>query len=95
MYNNRQYVYKNITTISSPVIFTGAGLLHSIVVNNQNGGGTITITDTASPSVTLGTIKLSASQTSLPPFLYDAGIAGGLQITTSASPDVTVMYDRY
>ena len=80
--------------MSSPVIFTGSGTLHSVLINNQNTGGTITLTDTASPSVTIGVLQLSASQTSLSPIIYDVAIAGGLQITTTASPNITVTWTK-
>jgi len=92
MTNDRQYNYKNITTASSPVVFSGAGILHSIVINNRNSGGTITITDTSSPSITVGTITVAASSFV---YEYDAVLAGGLQVTTSASPDITVMWAKW
>ena len=94
MYNQSQDQYKNITAVSSPVIFAGSGTLYAIVVNNQHSGGTITITDNASPATTVGTIKLATAETSLPPFVYNAVIGGGLQITTTASPDITVLWQK-
>jgi len=92
MYNNRQYNYKYISGVASPVVFTGAGILHSVVINAVGTGGTITLTDTSSPSATVGIITVNSPMTTL---LYDVGVAGGLQVTTSASPNITVTYEAF
>ena len=91
MYNNREYQSVNLVgAASSSVIFTGRGILHSIIVNTANGGGTITITDT--PSTTKGTITLTNSVATT--LFYDIAISGGLKIATSTSPDITVVYTQ-
>jgi len=90
MYNQNQYQYKHIAGVSSPVVFTGSGTLHAVTINGTGAGGTITITDTTSPSATVGIITAGSPIT----LLYDVAIAAGLQITTTASPDITVTYTK-
>jgi hypothetical protein len=91
MYNDRQYQYKYIAGITSPVVFTGAGILHSIVFNAYGTGGTVTITDTSSPSATVGIIAVPSTAITI---VYDIPIANGMQITTSASPNITVTWQK-
>jgi len=94
MYNQNQYQWKNIVGVNSPAVtvFSGSGTLHSVVINSFGTGGVITLADAGSPAVTIGTITLSGS-----PFttiLYDVSISGGLTVKTSASPDITVTWQK-
>ncbi len=90
MFNDRQYKWKNIIGKATTVVFTGSGTLGSIIINTANAGGTITITDAASPSANVGIITLlNSASVALP---YNVSIAGGLTIVTSASPDITVTW---
>ena len=80
--------------MSSPVIFTGSGTLHAIVINDDNSAGTVTITDASSPSVNVGVINLASTAFTGNLYLYDCVISAGLQITTTASPNITVLYAK-
>lgn len=92
MYNNRQYNVVDIAgKVTNQSIFTGAGTLAYITINGAGTGGTITVTDTSSPSVSFIVTVPSAAVT----LSYFRAIAGGLQITTSASPNISVMYANY
>ena len=73
-------------------MFTGSGTLGSVVINNVGTRGTITLTDLGSPSATIGIITLQQSTyVTLP---YDLAISNGLQVVTSASPDITVTWAK-
>lgn len=93
MYNNREYEITNITGATTTTVFSGKGILGRIVVNAVNGGGTITINDTGSPTVAIATITLNASPFTVP-LEYNARISGGLQIVTSQSPNITVLWAK-
>jgi hypothetical protein len=92
MYNNREYVPKNIAGAATTNVFTGKGILGRITINSVGTGGTITVTDQSSPVINIALITLSGS-----PFTtldYDATIANGLTVVTSASPNITVMWAK-
>lgn len=86
------YRYTNITTQTTTVIKTGAGVLHTVCVNTQAATGTITIYDNTAGSGTK--IGLATSVAGIPGCLtYDVAFVTGLTIVTAtASPDVTVSW---
>lgn len=92
MYNTLEFQSTNITGALTTNVFLGKGRLGSVIVNAVNAGGTITISDQASPAVTKATITLypSAAVT----YMYNMSIGGGLRIVTSASPDITVTWTQ-
>jgi hypothetical protein len=91
MYNTKEYIYSNITGAATTQAFTGKGVLHSVVVNTANAGGTIKLIDnTTGTTANIGTITIAGS--TVVTLLYDVVIANGLRIVTSASPDITVTY---
>lgn len=91
MYNNREYRYYYITGLGTVQVFSGKGVLHSVVVNGIGTGGTIKIVDGLSGSTAnIGTITLTSSPVAT--FLYDVSVSTGLRISTSGSPDITVTY---
>ena len=91
MYNNREYQYVNITSAVTTQVFTGKGILHSVIINNIGSLGTITIADsTSATSPRVGIITLASSPAA--DKFYDVSISSGLRIVTSATPDITVTY---
>lgn len=86
---------KNITTATTTVVKSGAGVLHSVVVNKSVIASTIKIYDnTAGSGTLLGTITYGLALLTDPPLngIYDIAFSTGLTIVTSAAHDVTVAY---
>ena len=88
------YSHKNITTATTTVVRTGAGVLHAITVNAAVASGTITVYDNSAGSGTkIATITfpatLLASQIVL---LYDVVFTTGLTIVTVEANDITVSW---
>lgn len=89
-------IYKgtNIAGAATTTVISGAGTLHSIIVNTPAASGTITIYDnTAGSGTKIGTITFPAALLSSGPtsLLYDCKFAVGLTIVTvGASLDLTV-----
>lgn len=91
MFNNKQYQWVNIIGATTTTV-TDAKTLGSVIINAANAGGTITLSDLGSPSVTIGTITLTTS-----PFVgvdYNVSTASGFKVVTTASPNVTVTYTK-
>ena len=88
------YSYANITTQTTTVLRTGAGILHTITFNNPTATAVVTIYDNtaASGSALIGTITVPTSP--LPITLkYDAVFSTGLTVkTATATCDITVTY---
>lgn len=87
------YSFTNITTATTTVVKSGAGVLHGITINTKGTvASTVTIYDnTAGSGTKIGIIdSLNLSG----PFLFDAIFATGLTIVTTgtAAPDITVTY---
>ena len=95
MYNAQQYRFSHITDNTSTVVFSGQGTLSSVTVNSAGTGGTVTITDLASPVAIVGIITLNTFLVTT--LKYDVSIAGGLRIACSSSPstaDITIAYTQ-
>lgn len=88
------YSYGNITTQTTTVLKTGAGILRTITFNNPTATAVVTIYDNtaASGSALIGTITVPASP--MPVSLrYDAAFATGLTVkTATANSDITVTF---
>lgn len=86
-------LYSNITSNTSTVVKSGAGIFHSITVNNPGTAESLTIFDNTSCSGTkIGTSNaLVASQTTL---TYDVKFSTGLCITSAGTTagDWTISY---
>jgi hypothetical protein len=85
------YSFQNITTSTTTVVKSGAGVLHLV---NVNALGTVaslvTIYDnTAGSGTKIGTIN---SLTLSGAFQYDLAFATGLTLVTTGAPDITVSY---
>lgn len=87
------YSFLNITGQATTVVFTTAGILHTITFNKPVATETVVIYDNITNSGTLvGTVTIPASP--MPVTLtYDAALGTGLTIVTAtASSDITVTY---
>lgn len=87
--------FANITTATTTVVKSGAGILHKIIINTHVASATITIFDnTAGSGTKIGTITLPSTITSDDPtsLAYDLGFSTGLTLVTSGTTDLTVVY---
>ncbi len=79
----------NLTAAATTVIKTGAGVLHSIVIN-ATAAGSITLYDnTAASGVKIGTLKASIGENT---YTYNGTFSTGLTVVLAAASDVTVMW---
>lgn len=87
------YSYAHISTSTTTVVKSGAGVLHTLSVNNLGTvASTTTIYDnTSAAAPVVAVINTLAGQTS---YLYDVAFNTGLTIVTTGTvaPDVTVAY---
>lgn len=85
--------FANITTATTTTVKSGAGVLHTLTVNNLGTvASTTTVYDnTAGSGTKIATINTLAGQTS---YIYDVAFATGLTIVTTGTvaPDITVSY---
>jgi hypothetical protein len=87
------WTYKNITTQTTTLVKSGAGILHSITFNKPIATGTVEIDD----ALTNTTPIIGTITTPTGPFpvtlIYDVAFSTGLSITTAvAAQDITVAY---
>lgn len=83
------YSALNIATATTTTVKSGAGYLHSIVVNTT-AAGSITIYDnTAGSGTKIATLKASIGENT---YLYDVNFSVGLTIVTGAASDITATY---
>lgn len=86
----QRFSYSNIASATTTTVKSGAGFLHSIVINTT-AAGTITIYDnTAGSGTKIGTIAASVVIGST--MMYDVSFATGLTIVTAGASDITVSY---
>lgn len=86
------WTYTNITTATTTVVKSGAGNLHSIVINNPTAANAITIYDnTAGSGIKIGTINTAATG-GWGTFLYNVDFGTGLTIVTAGTQDITVTW---
>lgn len=88
------YNYTNITSATTTLVKTGAGILHAIVVNTGVASATIELDDALSHiTPKIGTITCQASTVGNPvTATYDIQFNTGLSITTSGATDITVVW---
>jgi hypothetical protein len=79
----------NITTATTTTVKSGAGVLHSIVVNSTAAGTIIIYNNTTATGTKLGTMKASIVEGT---YLHDSHFDTGLTIVTGAASDITVNY---
>lgn len=91
MYNNREYLYTNITSGTTTQVFTGRGLLQAITINTTANGSIKVIDSTSSNTANVATIKASAAEGT---YLYNVAISSGLRIITAAASDITVSWTQ-
>lgn len=85
------YNHKNIASATTTVVKSGAGVLHSVVVNTT-AAAAITIYDNTSAAGTkIATIAASPVIGST--FMYDVAFTTGLTIVTAGASDLTVSYN--
>ncbi len=91
-YNNREYIPTHIGTgTTTSLVFSGKGILHSIVVNSSTAvivGAFDALTNAS------GTVALLKASVAEGPYEYDAVCANGLFITTGVGGDYTVLWTR-
>jgi len=86
---NEIFEYRNITTATTTVVKSGAGVLKAITVNST-AAGTITVYDNTSAAGTkIATLKASVVEGT---YEYNIAFATGLTIVTGAASDITVSY---
>jgi hypothetical protein len=90
MYNNFEYKPTHVTTSSTTQVFTGKGVLHSIIVN-ATAASTFAIFDSAI-GITSGTVAILKASVAENTYTYDATIANGLYIVNGTTGDYTVMW---
>lgn len=93
MKTEQQFVYTNITSATTTTVKSGAGFLHSIVVNLPVANGVITLYDnTAGSGTKIGTITFGATVLSdvAKAVIFNVKFTTGLTIVTSASTDLTI-----
>ncbi len=87
--NIQKWNYTNITSATTTLVKTGAGVLHSIVVNTT-AAGSIKIEDALTDTTPLiGTLKASVAEGT---YLYDVEFTTGLNIVTAGASDITVSW---
>jgi hypothetical protein len=87
------YSYSHLAANATTTVKSGAGTLHSIVINTPGVADTITVYDnTSSTGTIIGVINdASASAVTLP---YDAAFSTGLTVVVAGTtpPDVTILW---
>ncbi len=91
MFNNKEYLYKNISTQTGTLVATGRGVLHSIVVNSTAAGSIVVADAVTATTPIIGTLKASVVEGT---YLYDAIFSKGLYVTTNGASDITVCYSQ-
>lgn len=85
----QRFSFSYISTATTTVIRTGAGLLHTITVNGGTAGTIIAYDNTSAA----GTIIASFDSTNaLETYTFDVSFSTGLTIITSAATKLTVSY---
>lgn len=89
--NAEQYEQTNIATATTTQVATGAGKLHSIVINTTAAGTIKIIDNTSGSTANIGTLKASVIEGT---YLYDCVFKTGLRIITAAASDITVTWSQ-
>ncbi len=92
MYNDREYIPKLLGG-GSQVIFTGRGVVHSIIVGNTTATA-IQMADSAVVNVSSGTFLILKASIVEGTYLIDATCANGLVVSNSASGSYCVLWSK-
>lgn len=87
------YSYRNITTNTTTRVKSGAGILHTLVINKPVATGTIAIYDGVDANGTLiGTVTTPTDAETVS-LLLDAHVLVGIAVVTAvAAQDITVTF---
>ena len=85
------YTHRNITTGTTTVVKSGAGVLKGITVNTTAAGTVIIYDNTSAAGTKIGTLKSSVVEGT---YEYNVAFATGLTIVTGAASDITVAYNQ-
>lgn len=84
--------FSEITSATTTLINSGAGILHSVNVNTCVAAATIKIYNALTATGTPITITCGATAAALPTLVYDDYFGTGITVVTSGATDVTVTY---
>lgn len=87
---NNAFSYKNISTTTTTVVKSGAGILHAITINTTAAAAITVYDNTAGSGTAIATIAASPVIGST--FLYDVSFSTGLTIVTAGNSNITVSY---
>lgn len=87
------FLYRSVTTSTTTLVKTGAGVLHAVIVNAKGTvASAVTVYDaltaTGTPIATIDSLNLSGT------FSFDIAFSTGLTIVTTGTvaPNITVSY---
>lgn len=83
------YSFKNISTSATTTVKSGAGYLHSIVVNKAANGAVTIYDNTAGSGTLIATLKASIVEGT---YIFDCKFSNGLYVIPAAATDITLMY---
>ena len=83
--------FKHISTATTTLVKTGAGVLHNIVINTTSAGAITVYDGIDNTGAVIGIIAASAPVGSN--FKYGVGFKTGLTIVTAGASDITVSRD--
>jgi hypothetical protein len=90
-YNNREYIPVTLTG-GQQVIFTGKGILHSIIVGNT-AATALQFADSAT-AATSGTFLILKASIAEGTYLIDAVCANGLVVSNTVNGSYCVLYTK-
>lgn len=89
---SQSWLFSHISTNTTTTVKSGAGILHTLVINTRGGTSTATVYDnTAGSGTVVAVIDTTLSTTA---FVYDVAFATGLTIVTAgvSAADLTISY---
>jgi hypothetical protein len=92
MYNIQEYEAVPLTG-GQQVVFTGRGIVHSIIVGNTTGTA-LQFADSATVNVTSGTFLILKASIAEGTYLIDAHIANGLVVSNVVAGSYCVLYTK-
>lgn len=92
MFNNLEYIPK-ILTSGSQVVFTGKGILHSIIIGNTTATA-VQFADAAGVNVSAGTFLILKASIVEGTYLIDATCANGCIVSNAIGGSYTVMWTK-
>jgi hypothetical protein len=89
------YSYLNISAAATTTVKSGAGTLHSIIINTPVASGEVVLYDsTSSSGMKIATITSPSTLLSQGPLtaLYDVAFSTGLTVVTTGAQDISVAF---